>query len=139
MKKSVRIKNRPFPTFKKGLTDNSMTLETLTQIFKSLSEPIRLRIIYLLMQRESLCVCDLVEILQLNQSTVSRHLSYLKNAGMVKAWREGTWMHYALNQETLDPVNLQFIESTMPDFAEIQQDQNRLIEHEKTPRKCTLS
>lgn len=116
-----------------------MTLDTLTQIYKSLSEPIRLRIIHLLMQRESLCVCDLVEILQLNQSTVSRHLSYLKNAGMVKAWREGTWMHYALNQATLNPVNREFIESTMQDFAEIQQDQNRLIEHEKTPRKCILT
>ena len=91
-----------------GLTENMNTdlnhrpqLDTLAQPFKALSEPVRLSIIHLLMQRDSLCVCDLVSVLELNQSTVSRHLSYLKNAGIVTSWREGTWMHYALEKDAL--------------------------------------
>ncbi len=43
-----------------------------------------------------LCVCELMAILELPQSTVSRHLSYLKNSGLVRDRREGVWMHYQL-------------------------------------------
>jgi ArsR family transcriptional regulator, arsenate/arsenite/antimonite-responsive transcriptional repressor len=66
-----------------------------TQIFKSLSEEIRLRIINLLFAGE-LCVCDLMEVLDLPQSTISRHLSYLKNAEWVEGDRRGVWMYYRL-------------------------------------------
>jgi len=48
------------------------------------------------LRREELCVCDLVEILQAPQPTVSRHLSYLRRAGLVKTRREKSWNFYAL-------------------------------------------
>ncbi|NOY87981.1 MAG: winged helix-turn-helix transcriptional regulator [FCB group bacterium] len=66
-------------------------------IFKALSEPIRLRIVVLLTKGE-LCVCDLTEILSLPQSTISRHMSRLKTAGMVADRREGRWIHYRLKE-----------------------------------------
>ena len=59
-------------------------MNALSLLFKSLSEEIRLRVIALLSGGE-LCVCDLMAVLDLPQSTISRHLSYLKNAGWVEA------------------------------------------------------
>jgi ArsR family transcriptional regulator len=53
-------------------------------MFRAFSDPIRLRILHLIADGE-LCVCDLVEILGLPQPTVSRHLSYLRKAGLVSA------------------------------------------------------
>jgi ArsR family transcriptional regulator len=64
-------------------------------MFRAFSDPIRLRILHLVQQGE-LCVCDLVEILEVPQPTVSRHLSYLRKAGLVKAREEQSWNFYAL-------------------------------------------
>lgn len=62
---------------------------------KSLSDPIRLRIINLLYSGE-LCVCKIVQVLSLPQSTVSRHLTILKNAGLVDDTKKGQWSYYKL-------------------------------------------
>lgn len=70
-------------------------MEKTAQIFKALSEEIRLRILNLLRAGE-LCVCDLMAVLDLPQSTISRHLAYLRNAGWVEGRRQGLWMHYRL-------------------------------------------
>ncbi len=67
------------------------------QCLRALSEEVRLRIIMLLTRGE-LCVCDIMEILDEPQSKVSRHLSYLKNSGLITAKRVGVWMHYSLAQ-----------------------------------------
>jgi ArsR family transcriptional regulator, arsenate/arsenite/antimonite-responsive transcriptional repressor len=61
--------------------------------FKALSDETRLRILALLAQGE-LCVCDLMAILELPQSTVSRHLATLRHAGLVEDRRQGVWMYY---------------------------------------------
>ncbi|BCR03698.1 transcriptional regulator [Desulfuromonas versatilis] len=66
-------------------------------MFKALSDETRLRILALLSAGE-LCVCDLVSILELPQSTVSRHLAYLRNAGLVSDRRQGVWMYYRFAQ-----------------------------------------
>jgi ArsR family transcriptional regulator, arsenate/arsenite/antimonite-responsive transcriptional repressor len=71
-------------------------MDRLAQYYKALSEEVRLRIIMLLTHGE-LCVCDIMEILDQPQSKVSRHLSYLKNSGIITAQRVGVWMHYALS------------------------------------------
>ncbi len=65
------------------------------EVFKGLSDATRLRIAALLTQGE-LCVCDLMEILDLPQSTISRHMSRLKSAGIVSDRRAGKWVHYRL-------------------------------------------
>jgi ArsR family transcriptional regulator, arsenate/arsenite/antimonite-responsive transcriptional repressor len=71
-------------------------MDRLAQYYKALSEEVRLRIIMLLTHGE-LCVCDIMEILDQPQSKISRHLSYLKNSGIITAQRVGVWMHYALS------------------------------------------
>ena len=72
------------------------------QIFKALSDPIRLRIILLLQSEGELCVCDLMAVLKLPQSTVSRHLAYLRRSCWVDTRREGLWMHYKLSEESCE-------------------------------------
>ena len=69
-----------------------------TNLLKALTDETRLRILALLGQGE-LCVCDLMAVLQLPQSTVSRHLALLKNAGWVIDRRQGLWMYYRLADE----------------------------------------
>jgi len=77
-------------------------MKKINQLFKALSEETRLRIIALLLAGE-LCVCDLMAVLDMPQSTISRHLSYLLHAGWVEGERRGVWMYYqlAVCQDTL--------------------------------------
>ncbi|EAQ80938.1 ArsR/SmtB family transcription factor [Blastopirellula marina] len=63
--------------------------------FRALSDPTRLRILHLLRKGE-LCVCDLVNVLDVPQPTASRHLAYLKKSGLVAARKEGLWQYYRL-------------------------------------------
>ena len=75
-------------------------MNELIKIIKGLSDPIRLRIILLLQAEGELCVCDLMAVLGLPQSTVSRHLAYLKRSCWVDTRRQGVWMHYTLSRES---------------------------------------
>lgn len=75
--------------------------ERLAEVFKALADETRLRLLALLADGE-VCVCHLHGSLRLPQPTVSRHLAYLRKAGLVAARRDGVWMHYRLAD--LDPV-----------------------------------
>ncbi|MBI5374745.1 MAG: winged helix-turn-helix transcriptional regulator [Candidatus Schekmanbacteria bacterium] len=70
-------------------------MERTSLILKALSEETRLRIMNLVIDGE-ICVCDIMTVLNMPQSTVSRHIAYLKNAGLVRGRRQGTWMHYSI-------------------------------------------
>ncbi len=67
----------------------------LDAVFKGFADPTRIRILSVLAAGE-LCVCDIVEILELPQPAVSRHLAYLRRAGLVEATREWKFAHYRL-------------------------------------------
>lgn len=69
--------------------------DQLSQFFKCLSDPVRLRILNLLFHRDDICVCDIVSSLALPQSVVSRHLAYLRKHGLVTAERRGNWQYYS--------------------------------------------
>lgn len=64
-------------------------------LFRALADPTRLRLLNLIADRE-ICVCYFVEILRTSQPKISRHLAYLRKAGIVVARRDGKWMHYRL-------------------------------------------
>ena len=73
-----------------------MKIQTQTKtVFRALSDRTRLRILNLLRGGE-LCVCHLVAVLNVPQPTASRHLAYLRKAGLVVARKEGLWIHYNL-------------------------------------------
>ena len=63
-------------------------------VLKALADPNRLRILNLLHER-TLCACDLEAILELNQSNLSRHLSRLKQAGIVRARKKALFTYYS--------------------------------------------
>ncbi len=67
------------------------------RLFKSLADETRLKILWLLMTKDKLCVCDIMEVLGTTQSKASRHLRYLYHLGWVTDYREGVWMKYQLN------------------------------------------
>ena len=77
-----------------------MKTTELAYLHKALSEPVRLRIVNLLRQQDELCVCDIITALSIPQSVISRHLAYLKKAGLVTSRRQGNWQYYALSLMT---------------------------------------
>jgi len=66
------------------------------RFFKSLADETRLKILWLLLAEEELCVCDVVGALSITQSKASRHLRYLYHLGWVTDRRDGLWMNYRL-------------------------------------------
>jgi ArsR family transcriptional regulator len=96
--------------------------------FRALADRTRLRILNL-MQSEEVCVCFFVEVLKTNQPKVSRHLAYLRRAGIVGARREGQWMHYRI-VEPDDSGAASVLKDVMSWLAadqEMQRDRERLV------------
>lgn len=77
-------------------------IEEKTKLFKSLSDPNRLRILKML-QIKPLCVCEITDILELATSTVSKHLSILKETGFIIEEKDGKWVNYMINPRPEDP------------------------------------
>lgn len=75
---------------------STTTPELVVSGFHALSDPLRIKVIELLRDKE-LCVCDLSEALEVTQSKLSFHLKTLKEAGLVRTQQEGRWIYYSLN------------------------------------------
>src|SRR3989338_4364287 len=98
-------------------------MKDLAKFFKAMSDETRLRILHLLTYGE-LCVCDLMEVLSLPQSTISRHMAYLKNAGLVKDRRNGVWIHYSLSKpkNNVHYVQMKCIRDALKEYKELRED-----------------
>lgn len=72
-------------------------MNQISQILKLLGDKTRLTMVALLMKRE-LCVCELLEVFDMSQPSISQHLRKLKDAGLVKEARKGQWIYYSLNK-----------------------------------------
>ena len=70
-------------------------MKKFTEVMKALSDPNRVKIIKML-QHKSMCVCELRELLQVSQPTVSKHLKILERAGLVNSKKDGLWVDYFL-------------------------------------------
>ena len=75
------------------------SMQTTVEMFKSLADETRLRLLILLQGGNEYCVCDLMQALDMPHSTVSRHLAYLKRNGWLQDRRGGIWMYYSLKKE----------------------------------------
>lgn len=78
------------------------------RIFKALSEEPRVRILHLLMQNKELSISDLEHILDFTQTKTSRHLIYLKNAGLVGSRRVDQWTFYYILDEAIEIIQQVF-------------------------------
>jgi ArsR family transcriptional regulator, arsenate/arsenite/antimonite-responsive transcriptional repressor len=103
--------------------------------FRALADRTRLRLLNL-MGTDEVCVCFFVEILKTNQPKISRHLAYLRRAGIVDARREGQWIHYRV-VEPADPEVARLLKDVMAWLAsdqEMQRDRERLVKICCAPR-----
>jgi ArsR family transcriptional regulator, arsenate/arsenite/antimonite-responsive transcriptional repressor len=89
-------------------------VDQLESLFKALADKTRLRILALL-GRNEVCVCHIHDSLGLPQPTVSRHLGYLRRAGLVDVRRDGVWMHYRVAR-SVDP-NVRMVLNAAVDAA----------------------
>jgi ArsR family transcriptional regulator len=112
-------------------------LQAADQTFKALADPTRIRILGLLVHGE-ICVCHIHESLRLPQSLVSRHLAYLRRAGLVEARKEGLWVHYRLaaRREGVTQTLLDAVYHCIGHLQTIAKDAKRL---EKKTGCCTVA
>ncbi len=96
-------------------------------MFRAFADPTRLRILHLLLGGE-LCVCEIVRVLRVPQPTASRHLAYLRKAGLVTARREGQWQHYQLSppQAKYHRKLVECLECCFPEIPQLARDRKRL-------------
>jgi len=112
--------------------DKNYSIELL---FKALADRTRLKLINLMGDNE-VCVCFFVEVLKTNQPKISRHLAYLRKAGVVAARRDGKWMHYRI-VEPPDPraANIfREVRSGLETDVTMQQDRAKLAKLCRAPR-----
>ncbi len=97
-------------------------------LFKALADKTRLRLINLIGDDE-VCVCFFVEVLKTNQPKISRHLAYLRRAGVVAARREGKWMHYRIIAPPDAHAARVFneVRAWLAEECDMQQDRARLV------------
>jgi ArsR family transcriptional regulator len=82
----------------------NLTLAYGTAMLKALSDEARIRILNLLLHHRELCISDMEQILDFTQTKTSRHLNYLKNAGIVGARKKDQWVFYHIKDEVHDII-----------------------------------
>jgi len=98
------------------------------KVFKALSDPIRMRIVKMLEERE-LCVCEVREVLDLSNSTVSKHLSILRDAELILDGKDGKWVNYRLNERSSNSFvrsQLALLKIAFSDDAQVSLDRKKL-------------
>ena len=108
------------------MTRKSYDIEIL---FKALADRTRLRLISLIGDSE-VCVCFFVAVLKSSQPKISRHLAYMRRAGIVAARREGKWMHYRLAEPPDEHAARIFRElrASLAEHPEFQRDREKLMQ-----------
>ena len=103
-------------------------MRDLVKLFKALSDETRIRILKVLLEREC-CVCEVMQALDIAQSRASRNLGILENAGFVKSRRDGLWIVYSIDKQTMNSHAASLTEmlrSSLVNDEIISQDRERL-------------
>ena len=100
----------------------------MERLFKALADRTRLRLLNLIGEDE-VCVCFFVEVLDTNQPKISRHLAYLRRAGVVETRRDGKWMHYRIAEPEDAHAARLFgeVRAWLAEDREMQRDRERLV------------
>jgi len=108
-----------------GKTGKASEMERL---FKALADRTRLRLLNLIGSDE-ICVCFFVEVLGESQPKISRHLAYLRRAGVVEPRREGKWIHYGIAEPQDEHAARLFreVRAWLAEDREMQRDRERLV------------
>ncbi|MFB1049968.1 ArsR/SmtB family transcription factor [Paraliobacillus sp. JSM ZJ581] len=110
------------------MSQQQISIEQAASLLKLLSDKTRLTIVKLL-EHQDCCVCELVEIFQVSQPSISQHLRKLRDAGIVKEERRGQWIFYSICTEN---NNFPFIKQVL---SQIPNQKEKLIELERSGKK----
>ena len=113
-------------------------MQELIKALKALSDETRLRILNLLLEREC-CVCEVMQAIGISQSRASRNLGILKDAGFLKSRREGAWMLYSMDGETMNhyaPQLARLLKGFLPTNETLAEDRTRLKQTVRTGPGC---
>lgn len=100
-------------------------MERILSSIKALSDGNRLRVVMTLKDCGELCVCQITELLKLATPTVSRHMSVLQGAGLVKSRKDSRWVYYRLS-EAFPPLLMQWLEDGLMASEDIAKDKVKL-------------
>lgn len=105
-----------------------ISVSAIAELFRALGDPLRVRMFYLLVASgEPLCVCEIVDALDMPQYQVSRHMAVLKRVGLVDTRRDGTWVyHFATFPATLTAECWQELQASFLQALQLNQDRQRL-------------
>ena len=81
----------------------------IEDVFKALGDPTRVKIVRMLAENGEMCVCKIIEALDMTQPAISHHMSVLKHAGITKFRKEGQWIHYSLDVEAFESGPFEFL------------------------------
>lgn len=110
----------------------------VNKMFRAFSDPLRLRILHLLLLEKQMCVGDLVAVLRVPQPTASRHLSYLRRSGLVSTRKNGLWTYYSLlpARSAFHRELMKCLGSCFKDVPDLSKDAQRAKEMRKTGGCC---
>ena len=100
-------------------------MDRILNSIKALSDKNRLRVVMILKDCGELCVCQITEMLKLATPTVSRHMSVLQGAGLVKSRKDSRWVYYRLS-EAFPPLLLQWLEDGLMGSEDIAKDKEKI-------------
>jgi len=100
-------------------------MDRMLSITKALADGNRLRVVMTLKGCGELCVCQITEMLKLATPTVSRHMSVLQQAGLVKSRKDSRWVYYRLS-ETFPPLLMQWLEDGLVDSKDMARDKEKI-------------
>lgn len=107
--------------------NHNQEVKRVVEIFKALAEESRLRILSLLLQND-MCVCELENCLKLKQSNISRHLSALKNSGLLDSYKQAQWVFYKINEDFIQEHQQLwlYLEEKLKELPSFQEDYKRI-------------
>jgi len=106
-----------------------MTLRPYEDVMKAVADPTRVRILKILDGGE-LCVCQIIAVIALGQSTISKHLFLLRSAGLIKDRRDKKWVHYSLDGKSGNPFALTMLRNIrkwLNDDPLVRKDRERAV------------
>ncbi|GMB00971.1 metalloregulator ArsR/SmtB family transcription factor [Pelosinus sp. IPA-1] len=109
----------------------------IVEVLKALADETRIRILNIL-YKETLCVCDLEEILQISQSNASRHLTKLKNARLIIGEKQAQWVYYQVDEKILEKYSFlkELLAKELDKSPQCQKDLARLKKYRECGGSC---
>jgi ArsR family transcriptional regulator, arsenate/arsenite/antimonite-responsive transcriptional repressor len=112
-------------------------MDSLVRAARALSDPTRVRVLHMLMQREC-CVCEVMDVLGISQVNASRYCNALKDAGFLDVRRDGRWRHYSISSQLNSPAlkdMLHAVAESASSDPQLREDKSRLL---GSGRRCVV-